>query len=316
VDEEAQKVLDSFNISMDGYALFPFNQPAIRELSRDGSQQAGQLVYNPRFVIQNVLKKVLKHRQDFETDNFPPEDLSSTSRRLPARVLEEVKSLVNPKEFERWIRFLSYWGGRPSSMEEVAGLSARVPRAFGLDPTRLKLSAAQWSSESIEKAKSPSPSSRGTSKPQGATVEPSPTPERNVAEVQFEEHLERWRNGQTLAQPQALQIRKLLADAVENFINWDWDLFLPLENVSKFFESIYVPNAGGNAGNTQDGESTMFAVCTEDEARDPERNAAISLALMAAFRHRTVYRGSWDYQGADVEALRMDRVRQVAQVRL
>ena len=247
-----------------------------------------------------MLRKVLKHRHDFEQDNFPPQDLNSSSRRLPAKILDDIRSLVNPSDFDRWIRFLTYWGGRPSSLEELGSLSARVPLAFGLDPVRLKLVSAQRFDQSGGKH-SDVAQDRPPAKVQPTIPQASPVVERSTAEIQFDEHLERWRNGQPLAQLQAVQIRKLLADAVEQFITWDWDLFLPLEDASKFFESVYVPNAGGNAGNTQDGKSTMFALCTDEEARDPERNAAVALALLAVFRHRVVHKGSWEYAEADTD---------------
>lgn len=297
VDEATQRTVDSFGITGRGYSLFPFNRAAIRELSRDGSLQAGQLVYNPRFVIQNVLKKVLKHRLDFEQSNFPPEELHSSTRRLGARVQEEVRSRVIPQDFERWVRFLSFWGGRPATTDDLAGLSVKIPLAFGLDPSRLKLPAevkADVARQQVE-TNSPSPTAPAAVKP---VVTPLP-PERLPAELQFEENLQRWRNNIPLTQPQALQIRKLLAEALEQTITWDWDLFMPLENVSKFFDAIYIPNAGGNAGNKQDSKSTMFALCTDEEARDMHRSGTVALALLAVFRHRVVYKGSWDYPESD-----------------
>src|SRR5207249_12283136 len=71
VEPEARSTIDAFGASVDGYELFPFNSAAIRELSREGCNQAGRLVYNPRFVIQNVMNKVLVHRDLFEKGHFP-----------------------------------------------------------------------------------------------------------------------------------------------------------------------------------------------------------------------------------------------------
>lgn len=297
VDEATQRTVDSFGITGRGYSLFPFNRAAIRELSRDGSLQAGQLVYNPRFVIQNVLKKVLKHRLDFEQGNFPPEELHSSTRRLGARVQEEVRSRVIPQDFERWVRFLSFWGGRPATTDDLAGLSVKIPLAFGLDPSRLKLPAEVTPDppRQLVETNSPSPTAPAAVKPVGALV----TPERSPAELQFEENLQQWRNNIPLTQPQALQIRKLLAEAMEQTITWDWDLFLPLENVSKFYDAIYIPNAGGNSGKKQDSKSTMFPLCTDEEARDMDQSGTIALALLALFRHRVIYKGSWDYPESD-----------------
>lgn len=297
VDEATQRTVDSFGITGRGYSLFPFNRAAIKELSRDGSLQAGQLVYNPRFVIQNVLKKVLKHRIEFEQGKFPPEELNSTTRRLGARVQEEVRSRVVPQDFERWVRFLSFWGGRPATTDDLAGLSVKIPLAFGLDPSRLKLPAevnADIPRQQLE-TKSSSPTAL---KAVSSVIAPE-APEKTLAESQFEENLQRWRSDIPLTQPQALQIRKLLAEALEETITWDWDLFMPLENVSKFFDAIYIPNAGGNAGNKQDSKSTMFALCTDEEVRDMDKSGTVAVALLAMFRHRVVYKGSWDYPDSD-----------------
>lgn len=293
VDEHTQRTVDSFGITGRGYSLFPFNRAAIRELSRDGSLQAGQLVYNPRFVIQNVLKKVLRHRLDFEQGNFPPEDLHSSTRRLGARVQEEVRSRVAQQDFERWVRFLSFWGGRPATTDDLTGLSVKIPQAFGLDPSRLKL-PAEASADSARREIEVKATTAATK----SVATPS-EPERSTAELQFEDNLQRWRNGIPLTQPQALQVRKLLAEALEQSITWDWDLFMPLENVSKFFDAIYIPNAGGNAGNKADSKSTMFALCSDEDARDMDRSGTLALALLAMFRHQVVYKWSWDYSEGD-----------------
>ena len=295
VDEATQRTVDSFGYTGRGYPLFPFNRAAIRELSRDGSLQAGQLVYNPRFVIQNVLKKVLRHRVDFETGNFPPEELQSSTRRLGARVQEEVRSRVAQQDFERWVRFLSFWGGRPATTDDLAGLSVRIPLAFGLDPSRLKLPAEV----NADTARQEAPVKPPPASPATKVVVPPPAHDRSPAELQLEDNLQRWRNNIPLTQPQALQIRKLLAEAVEQSITWDWDLFMPLENVSRFFDAIYIPNAGSNAGNKQDSKSTMFALCSDEDARDMARSGTIALALLAMFRHHIVYKGSWDYPEGD-----------------
>src|SRR5439155_3007066 len=122
VEPEARATLDAFEKSVDEYALFPFNQSSIRELSLEGCVLANRLVYNPRFVIQNVLNKVLGQRDLFEGGNFPAANFGAHSRTLPARVVEDVKRSVPTRELDRYLRFLMYWGGFPSSMQEIAEL--------------------------------------------------------------------------------------------------------------------------------------------------------------------------------------------------
>ena len=91
VEQEARATLEDFGTSVDQYELFPFNRDAIRELSREGSVRAGQPVYNPRFVIQNVINRVLSHRDLFEAGQFPPASFGGRGQTLPSRVVEEVK---------------------------------------------------------------------------------------------------------------------------------------------------------------------------------------------------------------------------------
>ncbi|MCZ2153277.1 MAG: ATP-binding protein, partial [Bryobacterales bacterium] len=100
VEQEARATLEDFGTSVDQYELFPFNRDAIRELSREGSVRAGQPVYNPRFVIQNVINRVLSHRDLFEAGQFPPASFGGRGQPLPSRVVEEVKVRVHVREMD------------------------------------------------------------------------------------------------------------------------------------------------------------------------------------------------------------------------
>ena len=50
----------------------------------EGCVLANRLIYNPRFVIQNVLDKVLAQRDLFQEGNFLPPTFGAQSRSLPA----------------------------------------------------------------------------------------------------------------------------------------------------------------------------------------------------------------------------------------
>ena len=304
LDGAAEITLKEFDISEDGYELFPFNKAAIRELSLEGSiHPDGRFIYNPRYVIQNVLNKVLLNRRSFEEGTFPTESFRNAGRHLPAKIVEEVRSLVPPEDYDRWVRFFSYWGGRPNSQEELAQLSDRVATAFGLDPSPFKPTGRTQPESPVGQA--PKPATSTGPRPQEDAKQAPPTtaalPERDKSEVALEKGLEAWRNGQRMGQSEANQLRKLLADATNAFINWDWDLFKPIESVSKFFQNVYIPNAPGNSSNTEDSASTMFAVCSEADLKNPDRSAQICLAILAVHRFHVVHKASWIYPEAQLD---------------
>lgn len=303
IDGAANMTLKDFDISEDGYELFPFNKAAIRELSLEGCVQTnGQLIYNPRYVIQNVLNKVLLNRRFFEEGTFPSESFRNANRHLPAKVVDEVRAVVPPEDYDRWVRFLSYWGGRPTSSEELAHFSSRVASAFALDASPFKPTGPVESNSSDGRSRKPG----GTgSRPNERLIQDSPpiapVPERDESEIALEKSLEAWRNGLRMGQSDANNLRKLLAEATHSFINWDWDLFKPNEGVPKFFQNVYVPNAQGNSTNTEDGTSTMFAVCTEADLKKPDRSAQICLAILAVHRFHIVHKANWNYPEANMD---------------
>ncbi len=303
MDNPARITLERFRVSADGYELFPFNKDAIRELSLEGCVHTdGRLIYNPRYVIQNVLNKVLLNRRSFEEGTFPSESFRNASRHLTAKIVEEIRSAVPPEDYDRWVRFFSYWGGRPTTSEALAQFSPKVAAAFGLDPSPFKPTPPVEPRSSVGQAPKPG-TSTGSRPNQGPVHGPIPivTPERDASELALEKSLEAWRNGRRMGQSEANQLRKLLADATSSFINWDWDLFKPIESVAKFFQNIYIPNAPGNSSNTEDGTSTMFAVCREADLKSPDRSAQVCLAILAVHRFHVVHKANWSYPEAHAD---------------
>jgi len=299
LDNSTELTLKDFDTSEDGYELFPFNKAAIRELSLEGCIKDGHFIYNPRYVIQNVLKKVLSNRSSFEEKTFPSESFRNAGRHLPAKIVEEVRSLVPPEDYDRWVRFLSYWGGRPNTQEELAHFSPRVASVFGLDPRPFKPTGEVQTQRQVGQTPTTG-ASKGAGPIQG-TPSVTVTSHRSEAEVALENSLETWRNGQRMGQTEANQLRKLLADATDSFINWDWDLFKPNESVPSFYRNIYIPNAQGNSTNTEDSVSTMFSVCSEADLKNPDRSAQVCLAILAVYRFHIVHKASWNYPEAQTD---------------
>jgi hypothetical protein len=292
VEPEARATLDTFGKSIDGYELFPFNREAVRELSREGCLLAGRLVYNPRFVIQNVINKVLNHRTLFEEANFPTAQFGSNGRPLPARVTQELKRRVSTASFERYLRFFAYWGGFPGTIKEAAHVDARLLAAFGLDQLELDRDATESSGV-------------GTTTPTltKATLTPTEVSKRaqhaDPLEAKWEAILEAWRAGHILPQAEANQLRKWVAEALNGFVEWNWDLFRPRKDagLDTWFGWVYIPQAAGNEGRTGDG--SMVEVCSDADLSDQAKSARIQSELLALIRFHGVHRNSWDYTDAE-----------------
>jgi len=290
VEHEARATLDDFGKSPAGYELFPFNRAAIRELSRDGCVQAGRLVYNPRFVIQNVIYKVLNQRDLFVEGHFPPADFGAQNRPLLSKVVEEVKRRVPTRELERYLKLLAYWGGFPATIAEALRLESRVFAVFGFDRNLL--------SKGVQVA--PIPHTKH--EPSETTAESSrQRPDQDPAERKWETLLESWRAGKTLPQAEANQLRKWIAEALKGFVTWDWDLYRPLKglNFDGWAEWVYLPQAAGHQGRSA--EESMVSVCSGADLSDVAKSAAIQSSLMAIIRFHGINKGDWDYSGAEID---------------
>lgn len=284
VEPEARMTLESFG-AVGHYDLFPFNHDAIRELSREGSVQGNRLVYNPRFVIQNVINKVLDHREAFTAGQFPPAGFGSQSRPVSPKVTEEIRRRVPPALYERYLRFVAYWGGFPSMPGELGAIAPRLFRAFGLD--ELPFAGDKGSATPTPRPPVVGPPAR-----------PQPDANRHPLETRWEGILDGWRAKTPIAQADANQLRKWLADALKAHIDWDWDLFRPRKEsgVDAWPELIFIPFAAGHGGRTAD--SSMAAVCAESDLDDQAKSAQLHSALMAVVRLHGVHEG-WHYANAD-----------------
>jgi hypothetical protein len=288
IEAESRATVDAFGESVDGYEWFPFNYQAIRELSRDGCVQNGKLVFNPRFIIQNVLNRVLVNRDLFEQGQFPPNSFVSSDRPLPTAIVQALQQRVPPREVERYVPFFTYWAGFPSTIDEVQVVHSRVFNAFGLDKSRF--------GADLPPTPQPEP---GKPRPEP----PPPEPQRNPVEVRWEEVLERWRAGVQLQQTDARTLRKWIADALAASVVWDWHLFRPRKDgdIDAWASYVYIPNAAGNVGRTA--EESMVALCSDTTLQDATRSAGVVSAVMAVVRYHGTHK-HWDYDDAEEDLAR------------
>ena len=278
-------ILEAFGRSPDGYWLFPFNSQAIRTFAREASGHDGHVDYNPRFIIRLVIDRVLRCRDDFVRGDFPPQSLGSL--KLAARLTTELQQRVPQTEIQRYSRFLIYWAEQPDDIHDVVEIDELVFRAFGLDRALL------LQNQPVRPPAPPTDSHVPTTTT--APIDKS----RDSRERGFEEDLERWRTGVRMAQDRSRDLRRWVAAAISDAVDWDWYIFRQQKDarLEDWRDSIYIPNAQGNQGKSVD--ESALAVCTEAELGDDVKSAQVITTLAAVYRAYEIHRGSLDYDGAD-----------------
>lgn len=295
LEPDVRSVVSDFGESVDGYPLFPFNREAVRQLARRGSlDSAGELLFNPRYVINNLLKRVLDERPAFETGRFPSPQLADPLQ--SAEVIDAVNRRVSSREeLGRYLMALRIWGGQPSSIAEAAAMPVSLYQAFGLAPLEF----------GVAPAPAPRPPSRGSRPSSGGHKPPTPVPEplplseqEDPEEARWRDLLEKWAKGGTLEQRDARQIRDWLSSAVHAYLPTDLLLLRARLKPKDLLRAVYLPRSRGQGNWTP--ETAFVVVATEAELDDLVSGARVVRTLMALIRRYGIHK-NWDYDGAEVD---------------
>ena len=275
--------LEAFGTSAGGIPLFPFNRAAVALLAERHLRKGGVLQFNPRKVINFLLRQVLLQRDTFEHGEFPPPEFerASPSAGIAAWLAAEAKSEL---ERARLAAFTFYWGGNPKSPEEAGGIAPELFAAFGLQrPASLP-----------EKPKTPEP--QPPPRPRPPTPLPEPTPPRPPAAdpqiVEWGQKLDRWASGEELAQRDANVLRNVLKRALEKAMPWN-RLRMGKRNLNLL---LTLPNARGNEA----AATFRLAIATDHS----DTSGQLRQTLLGAIRlDRCGGRG--DYPEADEDSARL-----------
>ncbi len=225
-DSEDSKVLSAFGYEA-GIPLFPYTEPAIEQLARTALTRSNALVFTPRFIIDNVLRSLLlQGRPAFEKGQFPPPGINAPV--TTAEVAQWLASLpVSVEIRERYRRIVSIWGNGPRTVAEVGYIPKEVFDAFKLDRPPVGIVVPR---------------------PPKPTPDPIlyPTPAHPKQEDDYLiEALEKWAQGERMSQTVANQIRKSVASALNDRIDWSAERCskAPIQTTQ-----ISILNAGGEAG--------------------------------------------------------------------
>jgi len=279
LDSESATALKEFGFSSRGnHPLFPFNQGVIHQLARRHLREGNTFVFNPRELLNLVLREtLLTSRPLFDATAFPPGNFQQFSRnKLALPVSRELTHRADPEQADRLAALIFHWGDDPQTPGEAAGLSEAIYRAFKLPPVK-------WSEAFVPRTQPVPVASVNTVAP----VPPPPDP--------WTQKLRNWRENGVISQPDANRVRKLLCDAVAQWIDWE---ALLIESVTIDHTRIALPKvATGNPTPV----NTMATAITDKELKDESRADQFFSALAAVIRFHDGNR-SWNYDGGEADS--------------
>lgn len=296
LEPKESDILVSFGRSREGVPLFPYNRSAIEGLAERHLRIGGQLRYNPRRVINFILRDILlSGREDFTKGQFPKPGFEDASAHpvIKNKLREEV---VSESERQRIEALLRYWGGDPSDLSGLANVDEEVFRAFGLAPLKISvqttINEVQGESkyrESLNQTTKSEAKQRTEEQREQSDQEATP----DVSD--WSETLRHWVDGTPLSQSDARRIRNLLKPLVEQAVPWN-ALRLAKRNLKLL---LTIPNAPGN----DVGASIKIAIA--EDCRDPD--GELQLTLLGALR-LDANKWNLNYPEADEDSARVSNL--------
>jgi hypothetical protein len=281
VDPESLDVLEQFGVSSrGGHPLFPFNQGVIRQLAKRYLQKGDSFIFNPRDLINRMLRDtLLDNRPLFEAGSFPPGNFHQFARqRLAIPVERELEQRADPTHLDRLGALVYHWGDDPQFAGEAASIPEAVYRAFKLTPVN-------WSAPPEPRTQPPPPDQKRP------VTQPSPTDRLGP----WKEKLQRWRQEGKIGQNDANGLRRLLGDALAEWLDWDALLLKP---ASIDHKRIFLPKASTGITSQTD---ALAVAATDDDWKDATRSGQFYGAITAMIRYHEGNK-TWNYDGGEADS--------------
>lgn len=282
-DEEAE-ALKSFGYSDRGHALFPFNRLAIEQLAKRHLAGAGGLVFNPRRVINEILRRPLFMRDSFVSDAFPPAEFQGIRPNFYLAGLVRDSSYPEPVK-RRLNSALAVWAGNTDDQAELARVPPAIFKTFSL-PTPADLANIIFV-KSDPPTETSTPIERDRRAPPETVPASSPDPQDTRA-AEWSRKLDAWAGGAELIQADARALRNALAAMLKGAVNWP-ALRIPDQEIKATWLSI-----AGARNNPVAGR--VLIVCDRQEDEDAKLREGFLGALRFSFNDNR-----WDYPEADVD---------------
>jgi hypothetical protein len=271
--------LSAFGDSPQGYPLFPLSAVAIESIARRELSPGGELRLNPRAFIDTVLRQTLSHRSLYESRAFPPANFKGAAPNATVQIALKARGMPQ-EQLERLAPVLDYWAGNPGNLSDAPRAAKGVFEAFYLPwpfdtPLGNVAGAASGACKGSVKA------------PVAQPVSPQPPPPASTPAPELG-YLNSWSLG-SIDQKSALRVRKLLAEALKDRIEWS---AYRLKARSIEIAHLWLPYASvGNPTN-----EPKFVVAAEARPLDP-----VLLAGLAALERWSENKKSWDYTNAEAD---------------
>lgn len=274
VDESASTQLAAFG-KVGDIPLFPFTELAIERLARMTLKQGDALVYTPRFVIDRILRNILLlGREAFAENRFPPPSIEVQP--ATADVAQWLASLsVSEEQRRRYGRVVAIWGNAPTSRAEIGRIPPEIFKVFGLEAPGIEApSEPEQRREEIREKEKESKKS---------------TP---VTELQ--DALENWvQKGERLDQTVASQVRRALADMINDRIDWNGERCVKSPIGAN---QISIPHASG------EGNVLGISIKIATDNKDPDGRLRSELIALIRFYHYNKKQA--DYEEVDDDLAR------------
>jgi hypothetical protein len=281
LSDEDQRRLDAFGVTRAGHPLFPFNRAALEQLGQKHLLDGARLAFNPRRIINEIVRDTLLMRPTFASGAFPPPNFQAVTP--GGFVANWVAGTAAPDAVKgRLNAALAVWGANPRTEAELGHLPPALFEAFSL-PSLSDLSAIEFEPDltgSDQTGAGPEPDGKKA---------PEPIPELEVEDpfyADWSRKLDAWAGGVMLVQEDARYIRNLLAPLVREAMDWP---AIRLRRREIKASSLSIANARGNLPGGQ-----QIIVCTDHK----DTSGAIRAALLGAIRF-TQSGSSWAYAEAD-----------------
>ncbi len=280
--ESDLKHLDAFDKSSTGVPLFPFNENAVRALAEKYCRRGGELCFNPRDFLNEVVLPVLRdNRGRYLEQGFPPVDFAGIRA---SGLLNQEILLLDVQEADRVATLSAIWGYGSRTWEDLQKtLSADIAMEFGLSDFATKLNSGRSKIRN-----------RPTELPQKTNLKGSnPIQARTASEDEaLESLLENWfqRKGEPLDQETAKVLRKGLLQMFEWSERHEWSGLEKCPSLTSGSRvNIYLPHAIGNL------PEKKFGFCSDEDFSHQKKRGfyqGVARAVLRFARNES----SWNYE--------------------
>jgi hypothetical protein len=283
-DEDDQtSIISGFGYSSRNYALFPFNREAVAAFCDRYLKVGGRLSFNPRAVINYILRPLLlDHRASFDDGSFPETIAVATPSAAIAEFVSKQR-LLNSQQRAQYRSLLANWGGNPEDDEGLHVLNPSVLTAFKLPPL-----------EAVLREPGDSVQEEGDKDVTGGDQDRDiDAPQEDPKVVEWKKRLQAWREGVELDMPSARAIRNACVKLVDAMSNWTLSSLSGSDVKNLSPKAFQIPSARGN-------QEHPIVVKIADTSEDPD--GFLFKSLLAIVRW-DLKGNQWNYPEADEDSV-------------